>query len=354
MDSMVSFAGKKVYMGIDVHKKNYSTTTICDGIVVKTASMRADAGSLGTYIDNFFRGAEVVCGYEAGFSGFVLQRELTSCGHSCVVVNPGSIEVAVRDRVKTDKRDSKKIAEHLSQRRVSGIRIPSIEQEERRLMSRSREQLVEERTRIGIEIKSKLYQFGLIACDDDRVMSGTYITEIENMKLSSALSFVLKQFCETWRHLAQQIKQFDEALSEQANADSVLERVYRSVPGVGKVSSRVLANELGDMSQFKNEDALFSFIGLTPTEYSSGDSTRKGRISRQGNPRVRHILVEVAWRAIEQDHALKEAYNRISSRAGGKKAIVAVARRIAGKIRACFRTSQLWKIGFGMEAQPAK
>ena len=166
------------------------------------------------------------------------------------------------------------------------------------------------------------------------------------LNLSETANFILKQFCTIWRFLDEQLKNINKQLELHAQKESKLEEVYRSFPGIGPVTSRVLANELGDMSQFKSEDCLFSFVGLTPTENSSGDSTRKGHISRQGNSRIRHALAEIAWRAIGQDEALRSIYDRISGRAGGKRAIVAVARRIIGRIRACFATTETWKLNF--------
>ncbi len=342
----VNYFGKKVYIGMDVHKKTYAITAICDGVIVKKATLAANSETLRTFFTNHFLGAEITCAYEAGFSGFHLQREIASWGCACLVVNPGSLEVASRDRVKTDKRDSLKIAEHIAYNRVKSIRIPDIETEGSRKLSRSRSQFVEERSRVGVQIKSKLQQLGLMRYDDDRVMSKKYIGEIESLKVSSSVKFVFQEFCSLWRRLDDQISAFDERLAEQAQVDSKIEAVYRSVPGIGPVTSRVLANELGDMSQFENEDRLFSFVALTPTENSSGEATRKGHISRQGSPRVRHALIEIAWRAILKDEALRHIHERISCRAGAKRAIIAVARRIIGRIRACFRKGEIWKLNF--------
>jgi len=90
------------------------------------------------------------------------------------------------------------------------------------------------------------------------------------------------------------------------------------------------------MSQFNNERQLFSYTGLTPCEYSSGENIRRGHISRQGNSRLRAILVESAWRAIEKDRVLAEFFERLYPRTGKKRAIVAVARKLIGRIRAAF------------------
>jgi transposase len=103
------------------------------------------------------------------------------------------------------------------------------------------------------------------------------------------------------------------------------------------VSARILANELGDLSHFRNERQLFSYTGLTPAEYSSGENTRRGSITKQGNTQVRSILIEVAWRAITEDASLANFFERVKARRGSKRAIVGVARKLIGRIRAAFR-----------------
>ncbi len=102
--------------------------------------------------------------------------------------------------------------------------------------------------------------------------------------------------------------------------------------------------ELGDLSQFENERQLFSYTGLTPSEYSSGDTICKGHITHQGNTRVRHLLGQAAWRAIEKDRDLREFFERLYPRTGKKRAIVAVARKLIGRIRAAFKTGQPYQM----------
>ena len=97
------------------------------------------------------------------------------------------------------------------------------------------------------------------------------------------------------------------------------------------------------MSHFSSERDLFSFTGLTPREHSSGEHTRKGHISRQGKPILRKTLVQCSWVAISYDKSLKEIYERIKRRAGGKRAIIAVARRLVGRLRACLQKSELYQ-----------
>lgn len=97
------------------------------------------------------------------------------------------------------------------------------------------------------------------------------------------------------------------------------------------------------MQQFKNERRLFSYLGFTPSEHSSGEHTRQGHITKQGKPILRKILVQAAWVAIRNDKELEFIFERIASKAGKKRAIVGVARRLAGRMRSCFRTGALYE-----------
>jgi len=341
----LSYGGKKVYLGIDVHKKSYSVTVMYKGEVVKRDKMRADAQALCRYVKTHFKGAQVHSVYEAGFSGYSLHRILVEGGIKNIVINPASVERAANDKVKTDRVDSRKLAEQLSAGRLKGIYIPSKDQEQARSLTRTRDQIVEHRKLVSNQIKSKLHYFGLMRMDDKRRLSERYLKELEGQELGKYLSYSLRLLIEQWRFLNAQIKELRQKLEEQARENKQIE-VYRSVPGIGEVGAPMLANELGDLSKrFVNERKNFSFTGLTPGEHSSGESERKGAISRQGSPRIRKYLIEVAWRAIYQDQALLEAFERIAKTRGRKRAIVAIARKLIGRIRACFKQGCLYQVG---------
>ena len=119
-----------------------------------------------------------------------------------------------------------------------------------------------------------------------------------------------------------------------SDAIATLGVLYRSVPGFGPLTARTLSNELGDMSSFSNERALFSFTGLTPCEYSSGEATRRGHISRRGSSRRRNILVEAAWVTARKDPGLAKDFARLSRCLGKKRAIVAIVRRLVDRVSA--------------------
>ena len=343
----IDYQGKEVHVGIDVHKKTYAIYCLYEGQLVKKATVPAVPLGLVEVFGKYFPGAQIRSAYEAGFAGFVLHRSLVAHGIGNIVVNPASIEVAANDKVKTDKRDCQKIAVQLAAGRLKAIFVPSEEREQQRLLSRTREQLVNERTRLGQQFKSRLYQFGYIAFDNNSVLSQKFMDGFLKMKLAEPLKQSLSTIYKIWKFVNDEIKSLEKKMSEQAKSDKN-EIVYRSVPGIGPISSRILSNELGDMSQFRNERALFSHTGMTPSEFSSGPNRRLGHITRQGSSRLRWIMTEAAWQAIRQDQKLAKDFERISLKAGKKKAIVAIARKLIGRIRACFRKGQTYELSFGL------
>ena len=342
MKSNYSYTGKTIFVGIDVHKKTYSISVVCEKELVKRDTMPAIPERLMTYLLKFFSGAEIYSAYEAGFSGFGLHRYLIANGIRNIVVHPASIEIGSRDRVKNDKRDSLKIAQQLSAGRLRGIFVPSREQEDRRELTRLRSTFVKDRNRIATRLKLKANYHGLIGPSDYKKVSEKWIVQIQKKEMMSGLRYAMEALIQEWQALNQKIKEIEKQLKEQAKEDKELEAVYTSVKGIGKTAARILANELGDMSQFSSEDALFSYTGLTPSEHSSGEYTRKGHISRQGKSILRSTLVQCSWVAIRYDASLREIFERISRRAGAKRAIVAIARRLIGRIRACFRKGETY------------
>ena len=332
------YINKIVYTGIDVHKKTYSCVSRCEGTVVKRDTMPADPGMLLRYLKNTFTSAASInTAYEAGFSGFHLHRYLITNGINNMVVHPGSIEVASRNRVKTDKRDALKIATQLEAGRLHSVFVPSVEQEEKRSVTRLRTKIVKLKHQVGYQLKALLFTQGLIDMDDDTILCQTWISKklisVEAGNYSKDFLYTLNQYVQQWLQLNIRVKEIDKMVQHQANEERGLQDIYESVPGVGPLLARQLANELGDMKQFSNEKRLYSFIGLTPSEHSSGEHTRQGHITRQGNPVLRGILVEAAWVAIRHDPDLEKIFKRIAATRGKRRAIVSIARRLAGRIR---------------------
>jgi transposase len=306
--------------------------------------MPGTAAAVISLVEREFCGATIISAYEAGYSGFWLHRKLEAAGIRCLVVYPASIEVSSRDVVKTDKRDSLKIAQQLAAGRLRSIRIPTREEEELRLLTRTREQLMNKKRRVMVQIRMRLHYFGLFpACIQGRIK--VYHVDEILIRLEGELKRTIEILRDEWVELVRKVKEIDRLLVEQAKNDP-LDALYRSVPGVGPLIARILSAELGDMSQFPNERALFSFTGLTPTEYSSGGHICRGHISRQGNTRLRHMLVETGWKAVRKDPDMREYYTELSKRVGKRRAIVAVARKLAGRIRAVLMKREDYKLKY--------
>ena len=339
---MKDYTQKDVYIGIDVHKKTYAVTAICNGEIVKRDTLSAYPKQLAGYIKKYFKGAKVHTVYEAGFSGFHLHRYLVAAKIESIVVHPASIKVSARDRVKTDKRDSLKMAKQLSTGDIKGITVPSEERERFRAITRTRDSILEARKRAGNQLKSLLFLHGLILPEDDMKVCKTLIKKVLQFEVAEDIKYCINMYAQLWLDLEVKLQEILQRLTQQAEADKKVDIMYRAVPGIGALSARILSNELEDMRQFSNEKSLFSYTGLTPSEYSSGEHKRQGNISRQGKPILRKILVQVAWRAIKQDARLAEVFERISKKAGRKRAIVAIARKLIGCIRACFITGEVW------------
>jgi transposase len=164
---MKDYTREVVYIGIDVHKKTYFVTAICNDTVVKRDTIVAYPSDLVRYIKKYFKGANVNTVYEAGFSGFHLHRYLITQGINNIVIHPAAIETAARNRVKTDKRDSLKMAEQLSNGKLKGINVPSENRELFRMITRTRDQLVTNKKCIGNQLKSLLFTQGFIDPHDD-------------------------------------------------------------------------------------------------------------------------------------------------------------------------------------------
>ena len=340
-----SYIGEDIFVGIDVHKKTYCVVARVNQEIVKKWTAPASPTKLVEQLQKFFKGAKIHTAYEAGFSGFALHRKLVSEGIDNIVVHAAGIEIAVNNRVKTDKRDATKLATLLEVKRLKGIRIPSEQEENQRLLTRTREQLVKDRTAVKNKIRMKFHQLGLIDYDENQAMTHKLVKEILRKTKSKELILVIEAYERIWKSLDQEIRHIEKELKKQSQTDPN-DCTYRSAPGVGVLSARILSNELGNLAQFDNERQLFSYTGLTPCEYSSGEAIRRGHISKQGNSRLRAILVEAAWRAIKIDSALAEFFNQLYPRRGKTRAIVAVARKLIGRIRAAFKQGIAYQLGY--------
>jgi transposase len=171
---------------------------------------------------------------------------------------------------------------------------------------------------------------------------------LEDLEISASLRFSLKVMFNELEHLRQLRKELLQQLRTLAKSDRYKERVeiLQSTPGIGMFTAIRLVLEWGDVSRFKRKEEFASFLGLVPSDYSSGEKERQGHITKQGNSNVRSWLVECSWMSIKHDPVLLDKYRRVLKSCGSKKkAIVAVARKLAIRLRRILISREPYVIG---------
>jgi transposase len=329
--------GKQVFVGIDVHVKNWVVCTMCDSEVVEKTQIVADYSHLKNLLQKYTAARKISCVYEAGFSGFWLCRKLLAEGYWCIVTPPGQVPKTVT-KVKTDKRDAEKLASYLSAGLLKRVWLPSAVLEADRRIIRRRSQLVKMQSRAKHQIRSFLHLREIVRPAALRTnWSKKYVAWLEDLHFAQASDhFTFAQLLKTYRRLRDDLAELTRYLRQMSRSDTYQKRfkLLASVRGVGLITGMTLLLEIFDFDRFGNTRQFASYLGLTPAQYSSGENVRLGHITRFGNANLRRVLVESAWTVIRHCPHLRAKYDRIRSRgANGKKAIVAVARSLAIRLR---------------------
>ena len=158
----------------------------------------------------------------------------------------------------------------------------------------------------------------------------------------------LKALVDLFNYLSAEKKRIIEDILELAKEEKYAKRVelLESIPGIGTLSAMEILVEIQDITHFKTADELAAYLGLTPSQYSSGEHIRMGHITHAGNTRARTTLVESSWLLIGKDPEMKQKYQKIKERRGSKRAIVAVARNLSGRIRRMLLDQVPYKLNF--------
>lgn len=324
-----------IYVGIDVHLRQWHVTIRTDEVELFSGSIPGTWSALSSLLGRY-EPDRVMAVYEAGFSGYWLHDRVVAWGGRCVVTPPSLIPTEVGNRVKTDRRDSRRLSWLLSRGMLRSVWVPDLTQRGHRQVLRRRRQLVEDRTRLQSRIKAELALHGLSVGTGRGCWSGRVVAALEAVRLPDDWAQRSYQRLLTMYHLVtEQLVEQTQLLRELAGTERYRGplRLLQTVPGIGLITGMAVLLELGEISRFARADGLAAYAGLTPSQYSSGDRVRMGGITGMGNRYLRSLLVEAAWVAIRRDRYLREAYDRIKVRAGGKRAIVAVARRLLLSMR---------------------
>lgn len=342
----------KLYIGIDVHKRQWSVSIFTAHLHHKTFSQAPQPAVLKAYIDKHFSdGYQVYCAYEACKFGYWIQRKMESYGYNCIVINPADVPTTNKESSeKTDPVDSRKIAKALKAGMLRGIYIPSPELEGHRQLFRYRKKLWGDLVRIKNRIKDKLISSGegIPAKFDNPYWTKDFLhwlTEVElpSTTMRTTLDLLLKQYHQIHRHFLDtsiEVRKLQRLSRYKRDA-----KLLRQIPGIGPLTTVQLLVELGDINRFSNFRKFNSYIGLKPMTHSSGDNDRKGYMTYRSHQGLRSSIVECAWTAVQRDPALLQKYEQLLSNHTKKRAIVIIARKLLSRIYHVLKTKEPYVVG---------
>ena len=348
-----TFEGQSIYVGIDVHKKDWKVTIMTAELSLKTFSSVPRAEKLGAYLMSNFPGATFYSAYEAGFSGFWLHKELTKFGINSIVVNPADIPTTDKERKqKEDLRDSRKIAHSLRSGQLKSIYIPKDDVLHDRMLLRTRQALVKDLNRSKNRIKSMLFFLGVDLpvrfSKPGSSWSNPFIKWLEELSFEypaakSGLDAHLNQVHNLRScvlRVTRQIKELAKTSQYQENVSLLI-----SMPGIGVLTAMMLLTELEDINRFKTFEDLSSYVGLVPSTSSSGENDIDNGITPRRNGRLRSALIESSWVAIRSDPALLSSYQSLTKRMPGNRAIVRIAKKLLRRLTHVLRNKSRYERG---------
>jgi transposase len=209
---------------------------------------------------------------------------------------------------------------------------------------------VKKQTRCKNQIKSFLHLQGIVKPEDiNKYWSNIYMSWLEKIDFAATSDqFTFSLLIKNYRRVREDLVEvtvYLKKLSKDPKYSLNYQRLF-SLKGIGLITAMSLLLEIHDFARFKKSKHFSSFLGFTPSQHSSGEHVHLGRITRQGNSHLRNVLVESAWTVIKHDPHLRDKYDRIRSRGtNGKKAIVAVARSLAVRLRRCLLDETDYVIG---------
>lgn len=326
-----------VFIGIDVDQKSYAFTAKDQNSMNNSHKIPANPDNLYHYISKAYNGKRVICAYEVGGTGYHLYDYMSDHQIPCLIVPPPSLPKASNDKVKNNRIDSERIAQHLKNGDIPHIRVPEESYRDLRCLARSREDYVASGRVAKQRIKALLlFAYLHLSVKEPSVnWSNRYITELKNLScppvIRGKLDLLLEDLVYSRSQNLKVLKSIKALCQEHPGIRQNI-RYLCSIPGIGFITAVTVLANTGNPIYLKNVRELAAFTGLVPSEHSTGDRVSKGNITHLGNPVLRSLLIEAAWTTIRYDIRLRQFYNRIRAKhhtaVGPRKAIVAVARKL--------------------------
>lgn len=363
------------YLGLDVSKETIAVATAePDGSVVEYGTIANDPGAVRRLVATLSRdGAGLVAAYEAGPTGYALRRQLGALGVDSQVVAPSLMPRRPGDRVKTDRRDALQLARLLRRGDLTPVWVPDRAHEALRDLVRARDDARTDLVRAKRRLSKFLLRQGITApARVGRAWSQKYQAWLNGLTFADrAAGVTFDDYLATVRVASERVRRLDTALVDCAAASphQNLLRALQGVRGIGFLTAVTIVAEAGDLHRFDGAARFMAYVGLVPSEHSSGASRRRGHITKTGNRLLRHVLgeaahharlqpnvsdalrrrqeglppevVRISWRCQQRLH---HKYRHLGGRIGRNRAITAVARELAGFV---------WAVGQATEAAAA-
>lgn len=340
-------SGEELFVGIDLHKLSWHVSIRTADAELFSGSIAGNWGALRRLLGRY-KGYRIEVVYEAGRFGFWLYDRLMEYGVGCIVTPPSLVPQEYGNRVKTDRRDSKKLAHLLARGMLKRVWVPTEQGRYHRQVSRRRRQLIGDRVRTQNRIKSELQLYGIYLEEPKGKWSRVYLENLHRIRFKNRwMQESFDRLLKLYEFLTKQIDEQTQLLRELSETELYREKVeiLQSVPGIGMIIAMEILLELQEVSRFHRAEQLAAYVGLTPSQYSSAEKIRMGRITGIGKNSLRTALVEASWKLIKKDGAMNEKYLRIKARAGAKRAIVAIARTLLLRTRRILTDGNSYALG---------
>jgi transposase len=347
-DNGISYENQNFYIGIDVHKKQWTISVIfMNMVIVKGVTIKPEPKELQKFMKNRFNGGNYYAVYEAGFSGFWAARELKEIGIKCIVVHPADLPTTQKERNhKNDKVDSKKLARSLHNNDLTGIYIPESKSEEIRYLIRHRARIIKDQTRIKNRIKSTLAQFGksIPVEMEDRRWSRGFIAWLQTIEFETkygqiAFDDLIDQLLVIRGRLLGVVRAMRAMVKESEELSGIF-NLLLTVPGIGFITAMTIVTEIIKIDRFKSLGELAAFVGLIPDEESSDEKQKNKGVTKRRNKYLRSMLVEAAWTAVKKDPVLTMKYAKLCRRMNKNKAIIRIAKMLLSRIKHVWKNNE--------------
>jgi transposase len=319
------------YMGIDYHKQHFVATTMDEkGRVLSRDKVSTDRGSIRHYFAETNSDGGVKAVMEACYGWEYFYDEVEDLVDELIMAHPLKTRLIAEARIKTDSIDSETLAHLLRADLIPQAYAPSAETRDIKNLLRYRLSLTAMKVRIKNTIHSVLAR-NHIEDKNFRELSDKFgkkgLAFMRSITLRGNDTGILNEYLDLLGETDSKIKIAESRIRAICREDEIC-GILRSIPGIGDILAVTIRYEIDDISRFVSSGKLCSYAGLVPSTYSSGNRTFQGRITKQGDKWLRWAMIEAAQRAPVSDMWLREFYNRVSGKKGGKTGRVAVARKL--------------------------